>query len=1788
MEETKINNKVIQKNDSSFPEHFDFEWLRNKGLEHIGQLSGKIWTDHNTHDPGITMMELLCYALIDLGYRTKLPIEDLLAKKNDEIEDNFFTPAEILTCNPTTIMDYRKMLMDIDGVQNAWLEIEQDEYLVVDCNVLEGDHLSCKTINFNPEPDTEIDPDNSNILEEDEFKLCLNGLYRVYIELENDDPYCLNGESQSEELQEQKDAILAEVKKRLSRYRNLCEDFTTIHTLCTEEIGLCAEIELTEAANPEEIYVEIMEKVNNFLTPQINYYTLEDFLNKGKTIEEAFEGRPYLTDFSKTDECDNTIIESRGFIDDEELKNIKRHTSIHLSDIYKLILEINGVASVKNLVLNGWIDDIQEPVESSNYNPTLGHEADEERCWTWELPLHEGYVPQLCFEYTCLKLIKGGFTYTISQDEIEQRLRSSILAGTAPLLNEENLNMPIPTGNYRPDLGEYYSIQNDLPNVYGVGEGGIPNSATDLRKAQALQLKGYLMFYDQMLATYISQIGNLRHLFSLKPDSQRSADDLHTYFPQLLDSVPQAEQLIQFYADTNSGLLDGTVLGLPVQTEPTNLQLEELKRQKDFECQREKYYFDKAIDRNIAISQLQREFRQGDINTTICEDESGFFFVIKTRFSAYLLMSRKHYCTYNEAKSAAESIAYLGTLPQAYQKAKKTIENIDNTYEEKYTFSIVYKNLDYLTIVQKMVEDESQYCERREEFLEHLLARFAENFNEYALLNYTLELDAKQRIERKGQLLCNYPTISRNRGKAYDYCQPSWDTDNRSGLENKIAALAGLSPIKQAICNFEVDCVENGGKIVQIKNPRGHVIMESDCTFESDEKVQQFLETFFSKCARDKANYKDINTEGKYSFFIECENCKVYYIRTFETTKQRDAVKQNICRSYTYEPEDEDIFVSKSKNGKPVEWKYYFLRRNEGEASIPVFQSIKSFNTKKKAINAYQKDAKKMPKADLKTEEDGTGKVYLSGRKTPSMESYQGKGADSDADAPKREFEFYKKIQYPGRKDAQTVEKDFTICPAKFRVIKKDPIAIYPCACFDENDESSQKEIDRLCANIAKEQYKILKICLAGDICTMIDGKYHYVIRDKNDGTIYLISYEGYPTIEEATAAFNENYLQLIDLASDVENYNIDSNTWTVGMQGKVTPLACIPEDFDLDVQQLANCFCTYPIRIKKEEGKPCCDNDTASVSYYFHLVNPHFQPTDNDDEDCKADWRSTQCYETPEEAIKDFNLFQTLLKNKENIRPIPEKKFNRCFEKEEDCNCKNYISVIEVLVESCETYRSEELAWRALNDFIQCANNIENYILNDSNDCYTFQIWDNGGGQTNLLEEACQEYQFGQSASPEEGDLKLAESPTCYECISDMLDAIRRLLACINQEGMHLVEHILLRPVRDDGQIENCCLIQPTDVDCCCKLEYELETEEACAENTQETSPYIPGADTYSFWATVVLPGWTSSFSTHNQRDLFQELLYKNTPAHIGLNIVWISPQQMCEFEGKYSQWLQRFTCNSSSDNDNIQCEMVDCLAQLSDYTPMPKEDPENTEEGCLCKGEEQMELGLNKNKLFVNHQFYNQKDTLKQEDMSTILRSSGNSNFAYLPVELAMSATALKKASVNTILTNFKKSKQPKAPRTEALKEKPVAKTTAPPRVLLERRKKYIANLANIEDKVMREDRVMYRDAMAYLKSGKTDFEAYEYVADRIFQYGQKPGGVETDLFFYLLCNATWCYLDIASWLDKRNIQHPEKWQEIVNKMKAQNVNRPKLLKGWNGGDIKISLQSKSVGRYYRMIRQ
>ncbi|HEY9114859.1 MAG TPA: hypothetical protein VIN10_09155, partial [Bacteroidales bacterium] len=153
----------------------DYGALFAEGMLLVQKLSSNNWTDYNTHDPGITILEVLCYAITELGYKTAYDIKDLLVEREDEAFKNefqFFTARNILTNNPVTFNDFRKLLIDVEGIKNAWLKIVE--------NPKPDIWLDCKESKLIYEKD--IKPELNHLLEE----VNISGLYNIILEFEKD------------------------------------------------------------------------------------------------------------------------------------------------------------------------------------------------------------------------------------------------------------------------------------------------------------------------------------------------------------------------------------------------------------------------------------------------------------------------------------------------------------------------------------------------------------------------------------------------------------------------------------------------------------------------------------------------------------------------------------------------------------------------------------------------------------------------------------------------------------------------------------------------------------------------------------------------------------------------------------------------------------------------------------------------------------------------------------------------------------------------------------------------------------------------------------------------------------------------------------------------------------------------------------------------------------------------------------------------------------------------------------------------------------------------------------------------------------------------------------------------------------------------------------------------------------------------------------------------------------------------------------------------------------------
>lgn len=865
-----VKNKTISASDTGFPGYLNFDTLRSSSIEYLGKLSGKVWTDHNVHDPGITILEVLIYALLDLGYRTNLPVQDLFSRNPAEKgkDNNFFSAAQILANNPLTILDYRKLLVDIEGVKNAWLEIDTTSPVIF-CppqnNTAAGVALMIN--------EQQKDPCKCDVL---------NGLYHVYIQLED----------AAEKNNNKKNAVVSKVRSALMAHRNLCEDFVDIHVLCSLDIGLCVDIELLQDADAEEVYFKMVEALQEYFSPSPVFYSLQQLLDKGKTIDEIFAGRPF------------NITESHGFTDAEEFDQLKLKKELHLSDVYHILSDIEGISSVRNL---GWIKCCDKKTAVQE----------------WKLVLPENYIPKFSTSCSGFTFSRNGLPVNIDVKSFESLLQLKSTGNQKALYKQDSpyLNPEVPTGVYRNDLADYYSIQNDLPSTYGIREGGLDINATDQRKAQALQLQGYLLFFDQLLANYLTQLKNIRSLFALS--SPANVNDAHTYFTNQLTDVPQLQQLLRYNnnASVSSSLgTEGGILAYPT----SKLRINELitngklkagcasKRcndRNDDEFPGYKFCF--AAERDQAINQLKDDLLNGQCQIfTASDDNDHFLFYIFTSSADMALISKVYYTTETAALNAAASLQYISSFAENYRTFIADCCENKATY---FSFDIDLNLDSYANFLEQIVESKQLYTSRRQDFLDHLLARFAERFTDYALLSASFltpaELKTKQ-IAAEEHFLSQYDDISSNRGKGYDYLKNKWGNENISGFEKRFKALAGIENWKRhSLCNFVVEKADAVYKLSVIFFNQAFTVKEKVAGYA---EALASLHSVYKKLSAPEFQEQFVTHEDKWEVYITDDAGNKYANEQLFAKKEAAAAFSNtLAAVFNFKPDiKQTVFIS--------------------------------------------------------------------------------------------------------------------------------------------------------------------------------------------------------------------------------------------------------------------------------------------------------------------------------------------------------------------------------------------------------------------------------------------------------------------------------------------------------------------------------------------------------------------------------------------------------------------------------------------------------------------------------------------------------------------------------------------------------------------------------------------------------------------------------------------------------------------------------------------------------------
>lgn len=490
----------------------DYAWLRQEGLRYIEGLSGKLWTDYNTHDPGITFLELMCYAITDLGYRMAMPVQDLTASARDNeaaMHRQFLSALKILPNAPVTADDYRKILVRIDGVKNAWLQ-RHDQSLIANYKQQQPPLLRY------------ADPESEMPQAGKELKFTLNGLYDLLIEFEAFE------EEDEAALAARKQETLKHVRSVYHYFRNLCEDVVRVREVPEQEVVLCADIELEPKADPELVWARVAFAVNGYLSPDINFYTLKEMQDKGRASEEIFDGPVFDYGSLQPDQDDpHTIFTKKGFIDSGEIEASALRTQLRLSDMIRVIGKVEGVKVIRSLAFAFCSCEEQDPAKVAQL-------FDKD---VWTLCIKPGHKPVLCLDNTVINFYKDIIPIQLKKTEARTRLAELNAAHKRKLEAGTIEDLPMPLGDYR-NISYYSSMQNQLPETYGVGQAGLPESVGPVRKAQVKQLKGYLLFFDQVLANYFSQLANVKTLLSA--DNSIAA----TYFANVVSGLKDRDTLL--------------------------------------------------------------------------------------------------------------------------------------------------------------------------------------------------------------------------------------------------------------------------------------------------------------------------------------------------------------------------------------------------------------------------------------------------------------------------------------------------------------------------------------------------------------------------------------------------------------------------------------------------------------------------------------------------------------------------------------------------------------------------------------------------------------------------------------------------------------------------------------------------------------------------------------------------------------------------------------------------------------------------------------------------------------------------------------------------------------------------------------------------------------------------------------------------------------------------------------------------------------------------------------------
>jgi hypothetical protein len=760
----------------------DFYQLRRAGVGFIEELGSRWWTDYNTHDPGITILEALCYALTDLAYRAAWDVKDLLTPEipvtdaaNPFPGQAFFTAREILTVNPTTPDDFRRLLIDLDSVRNAWVfgkecTCETGYYAWCDKDEL---RLAYQPPSDPAQPATEVTP---------------LGLYEARLELEGD-------------------VELGDLNDRKIERKVIVDDVDGIHPLLIElrfpENDLADSRAWAVFLGSDEAFGDVHADL-----PRVTLSRL------GATKAFDVFSDPSLNDDSARDAYLRAHWRGVFFLDIEiEFAQTLADQSTHTTSllIRNAALRVFGADAARFATttqhLRDWLEDRSAGGFIQRYRRKAKAAIAAVDHAKAVLNAHRSLDEDFCrVEPVGVEDVAVCADVEVKADAdieaVQARIWFEIEQYFNPAIRFLSLQELLDAGERVEDIFNGPALANGFIQAEDLQAASLKSvlRTSDIIN-RLMEIEGVLAINQLLLTKYDSE----GQVIKGAADPAWNAADGKPIF----DANKASASWLLFVSRQHQPRLYRNVSrflfykdGLPFM--PRSAEVEDALSQLRGEAERPKNPF-AAADIDIPkgsfrhpedYQPLQYSFPQtyGIGLDGLPSNVSPPRRAQAKQLKAYLMVFEQ---VLGNTLAQLGHTADLFSLDPEIRRTyfvKAFSESLINGFDE------ITKDLDQAA-VEAITESEAEFLERRNRFLDHLLARFGEQFSEYALLLSKLDgrrVALERLINDKISFLKAYPQISHDRARAFNYRFEPCSPDNQPGIKRRISLQLGYPDLRFA------------------------------------------------------------------------------------------------------------------------------------------------------------------------------------------------------------------------------------------------------------------------------------------------------------------------------------------------------------------------------------------------------------------------------------------------------------------------------------------------------------------------------------------------------------------------------------------------------------------------------------------------------------------------------------------------------------------------------------------------------------------------------------------------------------------------------------------------------------------------------------------------------------------------------------------------------------------------------------------------------------------------------